>query len=405
MKFKSNNISTPCSRALDNVTILWTGPGKVATKQFAKMSRKSEITVAQYDAGYLFTAMKPIGINSIEELSAVLKFLEKQHRALVIRGAPDSDEIIGRPVTRTGSGEGIDFKGNFRTPEAGRHYIEIDVDKYGLPIGLKLTSRNLQQICEHLVQLLPPEFHSASFHWQLSSSAGVFNKIRVSIHLWFWLTSPVPDTALKSWAKHVNSAAGISLIDASLFQHVQAHYTAAPIFIGMPDPFPIRSGFTTKKSGSVDLQLPSPDAAIYTLGSLGNATFKSSEGQGFDYFLGRIGDHTGGDGFHRPIVQAAASYVADKGAEGTDIKVLHSTIRQRVLNADASKHSPADIADRASDAQIRSAIDSAMRKFGNSANQRRKSRRIEGLSAHFQGDYQDVSTIQDSLDAILNSVF
>jgi hypothetical protein len=404
MTSQPNPLTAP-SQSLDTVTVLWTAPGKLATKQFSKSSPGEATTVKSYDAGFLYSVAEPVGVNSIEELSTVLTFIEKHPRAFIIRGAPVSGNIIGKDVTRTGSGQGDGFEGNFKTPVQGRHFLEIDVDKFVLPKGWRLNRASIGKICQHIVHLLPPEFHDVSYHWQLSSSAGVFDNTKVSAHFWFWLARPVPDTALKAWARHVNSVAGIPLIDASLFQHVQPHYTAAPIFTGMPDPFPTRSGLVTKNSDSVDLQLAPPDVAICAPASVSNASFKTCRGQGFHYFLGQIGDHPGGDGFHGPIVQAAASYVAENGADGTDIQVLHSAIRQRVLNADASKHSPADVADRASDAQIGSAIDSAMRKFGNSANQRRKSRRIEGLMPHFQGDYQDVNTIQRSLDAILDSVF
>ena len=397
--------NTAPSQPLDTVTILWTAPGKLATKQFSRTSPKSKIAVKQYDAGYLYSVPEPIGLSSIEELSAALAFIENQPRALIIRGAPVSSDVIGSDVSRTGSGQGESFEGNFKTPDRGRYYVQIDVDKFVLPKGWQLKRASIAKICEHIVDLLPAEFRDVSYHWQLSSSAGVFDRTTVSAHFWFWLAKPVPDTALKAWARHVNSAAGVGLIDESLFQHVQAHYTAAPIFTGMPDPFPIRSGLVIRKLDSVDLQLPPPDVAIYTPNPATKASLGTGESQGFDYFMSRIGDHEGGDGFHRPIIQAAASYVAEKGADGTDVQVLHSTIKQRVLAADASKHSSNEVADRASDAQIGSAIASALRKYGNVASQRRKSRRIEGLAPHFKGDFQDVATIQRSLDAILDTVF
>lgn len=241
--------ATAPSQSIDTVTILWTAPGKLATKQFSKASSGAPTTVKPYDAGYLYSIEEPIGVNSIEELSALLTIIEKYPQALIIRGAPVSGDIIGKDVTRTGSGQGESFEGNFKTPAQGRHYMEIDVDKVVLPKGWRLNRGSIGKICQHIVQLLPPEFHDASYHWQLSSSAGVFDNTKVSAHFWFWLTKPVADTTLKTWAKHVNNSAGITLIDASLFQHVQPHYTAAPIFTGMPDPFPIRSGLAAKKVG------------------------------------------------------------------------------------------------------------------------------------------------------------
>jgi len=45
---------------------------------------------------------------------------------------------------------------------------------------------------------------------------------------------------LKRWATAVNAAAGEKLIDPALYSPVQPHYTAAPIFIGCPDPLAAR---------------------------------------------------------------------------------------------------------------------------------------------------------------------
>ena len=406
MKADRKPVCAALNRALDHITILWTEPGKIATKQFSRASKRSEITFSQYDAGYLFTALKPIAINSIAELSEVLKFLEKQHRALVIRGAPDSDEIIGRHVTRTGSGEGINFIGNFRTPAAGRYYIEIDVDKYNLPPGWKLNQLSGDKICEHLVRLLPNEFHNASYHWQLSSSAGVFDNTKVSIHFWFWLTSPVPDADLKIWAMHVNAAAGFKLIDPSLFQHVQAHYTAAPIFKGLADPFPIRSGLVQKAQKSVSIVLPAPQPQLCSQPPQSSPKLASggSAESGFEYFLSLIGDHSGGSGFHYPIIQAIASYVATHGAEDTEINILYETVRDRVLAADSSQHDSVYVEQMASREHVVPAIEGALKKFG-AAYRPRKTKLHKDLTSHYKANPISVEEAQKQLEAQVASLF
>jgi len=274
-----------------------------------------------------------------------------------------------------------------------------------LPQGWTLDQASISKICEYIVHLLPPEFHDASYHWQLSSSAGVFDQTTVSAHFWFWLAKPIPDIALRAWAKHVNDVAGFKLIDPTLFQHVQPHFVAAPMFKNMPDPFPDRSGLVIKSSGQVDLQLP-PAAPVATDGgtpSCGN--FNTSGGSGFDYHLSQVGDHPGGDGFHMPIIQAAASYVAEHGTEGTNVEALCSIIQQRVRTADASKHGKGEVESRADRDHVMSAITSAMRKYGDAASQRRKGRRLVGLTPEAHDGYQDIATIQAELDAILDKVF
>jgi hypothetical protein len=90
----------------------------------------------------------------------------------------------------------------------------------------------------HLVSLLPACLQDVSFHWQLSSSAGIGPNLGLSVHLWFWFDRAVTDTELSLWAERDNVP-----IDTALFRTVQPHYTAAPLFIGTSDPLPRRSGF------------------------------------------------------------------------------------------------------------------------------------------------------------------
>ncbi len=386
----------------DSITILWTEPHKLAAKQFIKTSRRSPIQVKPYDAGSLFTAYEPIKIHDIHQLSTVVTFLETQQRGFVIRGAPVSSQIVSKLVARKGSGEGAKFKGNFKTPELGRHYIEIDVDKFALPRRLKLTQATVHEVIDHVVHALPSEFHEASYHWQLSSSAGVFDKTKVSMHLWFWLNQPVPDKELKRWAHYVNTKVGATIVDPTLFQHVQAHYTAAPIFEGMSDPFPIRSGLVQKQHDSVSLVLPQTPIRTLSAKASGAKPSTGSSGAGFEFFLSQIGDHPGGRGFHVPTRDAAASYVGSHGTEGTDPELLFSILRDRILSADASHHSDADIEQRASREHIEPIIRSAIEKFGSAASERRKSRRIEGLAPHYQQAKTEPVDIQQAMSNFLD---
>ena len=60
---------------------------------------------------------------------------------------------------------------------------------------------------------------------------------------------------------HRNARAGMKLIDPALFNDVQAHFTAAPVFEGLVDPFSVRSGLVRKEVDEVALKLPAPKAA------------------------------------------------------------------------------------------------------------------------------------------------
>ena len=60
-------------------------------------------------------------------------------------------------------------------------------------------------------------------------------KDKIRLHLWYWLNRPCSDAEMKGWLQD-------SPVDLALFNPVQPHFTANPIFLeGAIDPFPDRS--------------------------------------------------------------------------------------------------------------------------------------------------------------------
>lgn len=393
-------------KPLDFVTVLMIAePGKRACKKFS-LSGGQRI-VEGYDAGSSFIVLPPYPVSGIEDFSCLMHELEPVPIAFIVRGALVRPELIGTNVRRTGSGEGSQFKGNFRTPPQGRHYIEIDVDDYPLPRHLSLR-KDAHAVCEYLIRQLPAEFWDVSYHYQLSSQAGMKGSNSARVHLWFWLDRRVPDRDLKAWANHVNSTKKHKLIDPALFQHVQVHYTAAPIFDGVPDPFPVRSALVVKRHGGVALDLtclsktPPPKSGTKPASS----TLKTTPaGSGFEYHVSQIGDHPGGAGFRKPLLSATASYVSTHGRDGTDPAALYQTLHDAVIAADARDHTPSDVEDRASESVIMPMIASAMAKFGDAASHRSKSRRIDGAEPHYQVGTGDELEAKQALDKLLDQVF
>ncbi len=374
----------------DTITILTTLAGYTASKRF--VGTPTGIVKYGYNAGYLFEVFEPYRLSNITDLSELLTVLERMPNCLVIRGAPRDPGHVGNWVRRTGSG----IEGNFHTPPDGRRWVLFDFDKIDTPNRLSLK-KDAVAVCEYLIGLLPAEFRNAAYHWTMSSSAGMGDPTKVSMHLWFWLKAPIPDEALKTWAKGVNERAGFKLVDPALFQHVQAHYTARPIFEGMDDPFPERSGLVTKASGSVDLV---PPAAIERPArQASQEPSKPSAASGFEAKLALIGDHPGGEGFHGPIVAAVASYVATHGDEGTDREVLYQTVRESVLGADASHHDRAYVEHMASREHIMPAIESALRKFG-----ARKPKLHTDCAPHFASDPVSVEEATQRLDDLAKRI-
>jgi hypothetical protein len=204
------------------------------------------------------------------------------------------------------------------------------------------------------------------------------------MHIWFWLDRPISDVDLKRWATSWNTAnagrvQGKAIIDPRLFNDVQAHYTAAPTFVGMADPFPVRCGLVRKCAHEVAIKLPPRTAERRRRDAVEGAILTA---HGFEAILSEIGDHAGGGGFHRPIIRALASYASTYGRDGTDIEAVCDVVRARVMAADRTAHDDEYIEKMASREHIIPAIEQALEKYGG-ASPRRKTRKIEGIRPHF----------------------
>jgi len=376
--------------AADRITVLKSTTGLAGKRVYARAATAPEIQ--GYSAGSFFNILE-VPVSGIADLSAALRVVESVPSALVIRGALKAGLDPTKQHRRR--------KENFQTPSVGRRWMLIDFDNIPMPPGLCLQ-QDVGAVCEHLITLLPTEFCEASYHWQLSSSAGLGDPTVVSMHLWFWLDRPLPDVELKGWAKWWNEQAGTKIIDTALFNDVQAHYTAAPEFTGMADPFPVRSGLTCKGVGEVALCLPPPKRVRVGGGSDRRGSIEPSGG--FEAILAQIGDHPGGQGFHLPIIRAVASYVAQEGA-GIDVEVLYEPVHVAVLAADHSNHDDEYVEWMASREHIIPAITSAIDKFGNADSPRRKSRQIEGISPHFTSKPTPVATASCRLKTAIDEFF
>jgi len=364
------------------LTVLFTQPGFFASKTITRKA-DGHITIQDFEAGWSFGVLDLPPIGDIYTLSNYLMQLETIPTALVIRGQPLAHLVPGSAVFRR--------KVNFLTPEHGHNWVMIDIDKYPLPKRLA-SKRNSHAAIAYLVTKLPAEFHDATYHWAFSSSAGIKNHDTVSAHLWFWLVEPVSDADLTRWGHFVNAGAGRKLIDIALFRDVQPHYTAAPRFVGMADPLPTRSGLCQKSLDAVALILP--PAVTPTTRKTGQTVAASRSGNattypddvGFENRLARIGDHPGGQGFYVPLLNAAASYVATYGEQGTDVEVLFTILHDAAMSADRRHHTHEEVEHRASHEQIMPMIESAIKKFGKDDRPRTKPRLNKGIEPYYKAN-------------------
>jgi|GEM_PF-4077558 len=361
----------------DSLTVLVCCKENTATKKFSKDGKK--IVKTAYNAGYKFCVMQR-KVNGIEELSGNLRFLEDRSSAFIIRGQPLPHVKLEESWNRNNK--------NFKTPALGLRYALFDFDNIEMPEGLSLRKDKIPAF-EFLISKLPPEYHNVSYHWQLSSSAGMSKESKLSAHIWFYFNRPVSDLELREFADYVNKQSKCKLIDSALFRDVQPHFTAAPIFEGVKNPFPERSGLVVKKNSFVLFKsYVSPKEAIKRTYAPSKRQ-KSTEKQrlnpeqnntisNFDILIDSIGDHEGGNGFNDPIIRAIASYVGSNGKEGTDIEWLYDYISKKVLAANRSQHTDSYIKIKASRKYIITAINSAIKKFGDKG-QSNKSKLISGI--------------------------
>lgn len=355
------------------LTILRTTNGAVAAKTVT-VTDDGTYKVASFKAGKWFNA-KIEEIGDIIGLSEKLELIAKDNTALVIRGQPSPGVNLNQPVTKTlREVPSKSQKAYFQSNPNGVPWIMLDFDGIETPVGIDPFA-DPRGAMLHLVSLLPEYFHGVSFYWQLSNSAGLLDGGKtIRAHLWFWLDHPVTDLKLRNWAKLVNSTG--KLIDAALFNAVQAHYTANPILgAGVVDPFPNgRSGLFMGARHEVSFPVLDFPTLTYAGCSAGLKIAHT-----FEEWLKRVGDHTGGDGFHEPLLHAAWHYVLEHGSDGTDKEALKHKLKEAVLSADASNHDPSYIILKASDQYLDQLIDSAIAKIG----AKWKTGKILGLEPHY----------------------
>ncbi len=188
-------------------------------------------------------------VSDIRELSKLLKELESDRHACIVRG-----KFIGFEKTR--EIEPLDhpdktFRRDHLFEDQPLHSVLIEVDDY--EPGAHETVRDpVAAIDEYIKVCLPAEFQEVSYHWQLSNSAGHPSKQGfLKVHLWFWLRTPCTSSQLRAWAEAIDLKA-----DRSVFQKIQVHYTGAPVFDeGVTNPVTVRSSFVAFDDNEVDLKI------------------------------------------------------------------------------------------------------------------------------------------------------
>ena len=208
------------------------GKGKKATKKF-NMKEDGTIQKISFKAGMDF-AYESMPFSGLKELGHLVDELSDDPRKFIIRGQikDNMPEIVKRRIH--GSEAAFD--------SVPRSYVMLDIDKLECPAFFH-PAQNPEQAVKWALETLPDPFRGADCYYRFSSSQNVpYGELRdknvLSIHLWFLCDRPVSDDEWKRYFKRVSSP-----VDSALFSAVQPHFIAQPIFEGMEDPLPKRSGF------------------------------------------------------------------------------------------------------------------------------------------------------------------
>ena len=237
----------------DSITVLSHSHGRLAKRWLA------DGTIEPYQDTKQYTVTS-VPVADIQALSTLLTKLEGKSHAGVIRGTFKGEEVAKTdPDFKAGLSRKI--LANFA--DVPHHWVLIEVDKFEPVVDPQADPE--AAIREYITARLPDAFHDASYHWQLSNSAGhEKNAGKLKVHLWFWLAQPANSADLKRWATDYKIDT-----DKSVLNPVQFHYTAAPVAApGVVIPVPRRSGFvqslfddTVHLDFTRTLALAAPDAA------------------------------------------------------------------------------------------------------------------------------------------------
>ncbi|WP_435137733.1 hypothetical protein [Pseudopelagicola sp. nBUS_19] len=218
----------------DTLTIL-TSLDKPCTKRFELLN--GEMRQHPIGMAYKFNASEQ-EIDGLDDLGRALSALEANCQVAIIRGK-SVDALPVRDVRRRNE--------NFQAEP--RQWCLIDIDELLIPKGLEDFKSHLPELVENSIQQLPAEFQNVHCWYQFSSSMGI-KQGKIRIHLWFWLSRKVADIEMKAWLC-------TSPADLHLFQPVQMHYIAKPMFNGGAiDPLPHRSGTHRASAGKDTVNVP-----------------------------------------------------------------------------------------------------------------------------------------------------
>lgn len=279
-------------------------------------------------------------VYGLDSLSAARKKYGSNIYTAMIRGDVIASVDTTKPIERTMYAPEKGYTGNIESHKEGKPYIQIDFDNINLPDSINVLTHPKEAV-EYAITLLPEYLQDVDYDVQLSSSCGMKGEHSLSFHALFWLDRPIHDDSLRAWANSWNDQVGGKIIDPALFNPIQLHYIAKPIFLGdLADPYPNTRDWTVTKTHRF-ATFP-PESTFYNLPKVTDGdpdapvgTSKNAN-SGFGVALEEIGDHEGGKGFRKHIFKTLCSYFYKNNPDEVDIEWLTKVITKKCLQADCS---------------------------------------------------------------------
>jgi hypothetical protein len=336
---------------VDSVTVLTT-KGPLATKRIALPPGATKPVIEAYGRAAHFGIWEA-PVSGVDDLAALLSTVELRPTSFLVRGKTAAGVDRRNAKRRLHARKAKDGTVEPATIEgAARHWIPLDFDSIACPDWLDPVHEPDRAV-EHVVGLLPEEFHGATCWWAFTSGQSVKGGIR--IRLFFWADRALADWELKAWLGERVPIAGRSRsawprrfpVDLSIFAPAQPIYVARPVFVGMPDPVPTRSGiWRGDRDAITPPEIEKPKRHVAAPGR----PFSGEAGKGYEYYRSSIGDREDGNGFYAPVKSAVAAWIARQGAVA-DITWLRADLEHAIRSAtrDPAKHDDGYIEFRVAD--------------------------------------------------------
>ena len=327
-------------------TALTTFGGILATKKFKADPLTGGIATEPYGKAKHF-GIREVDFTGIDDFHGKLQLLLGDKHRFIVRGHPLPGTDLSRALRRLGPEP--DEPATFGP--CPRAWAMLDIDWQPAPEGIDPVA-DPEGALAFLLEKLPPELADVDVVVTWGSSQGI-KPGKFSAHVFFLLEGPVPDADLRRWAEAQRARLPL---DPAVFNPIQAHYTAAPVLVGLKDPLADRRIVLVtrgKRTATLDIpELPPPPAP-------GDRPVGGRTSRGYEAHRARIGTE---DGFHGPILSAVGAFVAEHGPIGTDVDALIPDLQTAIRQADPGGRGPEEIDRYASDKFLRDLIRSTLRK-------------------------------------------